>query len=363
MEKICIDARMYGVGHTGIGRYLENLLDNLPPEAKKNIILLVYPDQYTHPKLSDFSKIKVRSHPYSIFSQIEIPFWLFRIRPKLLHVPHFTIPLLWPGKTIITIHDLIKNISVGRETTTRAPFIYKIKYYGYLIIIKIAIKRAVQIIVPTRYWLDKLGDFYPQSKGKTTVTYEGVDSNIFKNNPKIHFDNPPYIIYTGNLYPHKNFPLLLAALKLIPGLRLKLVCSRSVFYDRAKALVVSQRVDDRVDFMGFVSDSRLNTLYQKSLVFVTPAFIEGFGLPGIEAMASGTPVISSRASCLPEVYGNAALFFDPHSAVDLADQIKHLMTSPQLREKMVTMGLKRVSRFSWGKMGQETWKIYRNELH
>ena len=362
-EKICIDARLYGVSHTGIGRYLENLLENLPQEAQKDIVLLVSPDQFNQSKLSGFQKIRVYSHPYSFFSQIEIPYWLFRIRPRLLHVPHFTIPLLWPGKIIVTIHDLIKNISTGKETTTRSPFLYKLKYYSYLFIVQAAVRRAVRIIVPTQYWLEKLGEIYPQSKGKTLVTYEGVNRDVFTNDSVVQPEKPLYIIYTGNLYPHKNFPLLLSVLKLIPDLRLKVVCSRSVFLNRAKSLVDSHKLGDRVDFMGFVSDSRLKILYQKSLAFVTPALIEGFGLPGLEAMSSGTPVIAARASCLPEVYADAALYFDPHSAPDLSKQINDLSSSSELRQKLITSGLKRVSQFSWSKMGQETWKIYQSVLH
>src|SRR3972149_3816442 len=146
--KICIDARFWGVQHTGIGRYVENLIDNLPTDPHINVILIVHPDQADESKLARFTKYYARFHPYSVFSQLEMLWLLIQIRPDLLHVPHFTIPLLWPGKMVITIHDLIKHLSRGRETTTRNPLVYGLKYLGYLAVVWIAIQRATRILVP-----------------------------------------------------------------------------------------------------------------------------------------------------------------------------------------------------------------------
>jgi len=165
----------------------------------------------------------------------------------------------------------------------------------------------------------------------------------------------PYVVYTGNLYPHKNIPVLIRAVELAK-VNLAIVCARSVFADRLP-------VSPRVHFLGRLTDAELVALYKKALAFVFPSLIEGFGLPGLEAMAAGLPVIAARASCLPEIYGGAALFFDPHDPVNLADKIQALLIDKSLRQKLITAGHKQVKKYSWVKMSNETWEIYQSILN
>ena len=350
--KICIDARMWGIKHTGIGRYVENLIDNLPGD----VTLIVPPDLKNEPKLAKFTKHYAYFHPYSLLAQFEMLWILSFIRPDLLHVPHFTIPVLWPGKMVVTIHDLIKHLSKGRDTTTRHPLLYWPKYFGYLAIVWLAVHRSSHIIVPAKYWRDILVKKYHLKQEKISVTYEGVAPVYFieaANSVGVGSGNP-YVAYTGNLYPHKNVPVLLAAIKLLKGkVNLVISCARSVFSDRLET-------SKYVKFLGQTSDSDLVAIYRQSLTFVTPSLIEGFGLPGLEAMAVGTPVIAARASCLPEIYGDAAIFFDPHDPVNLADKINSLLVDPKLRQKYITLGKKQVSKYSWATMAKATWQIYQD---
>ncbi len=174
MQKICIDARFWGIRHTGIGRYVENLIDNLPGE----VTLIVPPDLKNEPKLVKFKKYYARFHPYSLLAQLEMLWLLIQIGPDLLHVPHFTIPVLWPGRMVITIHDLIKHLSRGSDTTTRNPLVYWAKYLGYLVIVWGAVHRASHIMVPANYWKNELINRYGLGLKKISVTYEGV-SEIF----------------------------------------------------------------------------------------------------------------------------------------------------------------------------------------
>ena len=146
--KVVIDARFYGIAHTGVGRYVENLIKFLP----SSVTLIVTPKDYHQPELARFSKVISHTHPYSFFSQIEIPWLLSTVHCTLLHVPFSSIPIFWPGKIIVTFHDLIKHISKGTDTTTHNPLFYWLKYYGYRLIDFIALKRSVSIIVPTHYW-------------------------------------------------------------------------------------------------------------------------------------------------------------------------------------------------------------------
>ena len=170
MKKICVDARFWGIRHTGIGRYVENLVANLP----RDVTLIVPPDLKNEPKLVGFKKHYARFHPYSLLSQFEMFWILLRINPDLLHVPHFTIPVLWPGKIVVTIHDLIKHYSRGKETTTRSGLSYWFKYLGYLVVVWLAVNRAIHIIVPANYWKETLVNKYHLNPEKISVTYEGV---------------------------------------------------------------------------------------------------------------------------------------------------------------------------------------------
>lgn len=365
-KTICIDARLWGTRHTGIGRYIENLIAHLPNQDKVRVVLIVPPDLKQEPLLKNFPKVYASSHPYSIWSQFEMLLILLKVRPDLLHVPHFTIPVFWPGKIIVTIHDLIKHISTGADTTTHSKSFYKIKFLGYLLIVRLAINKASHIIVPANYWKNDLLRRYKISSEKISVIYEGVNSGFFESEKTgIQADGikTPYVIYAGNLYPHKNIPILLQAVKSLSGsVNLALVCARSVFSERIESMVSQLHMKSMVYFLGFVSDSRLASLYRNSQAFITPSLIEGFGLPGLEAMAAGTPVIAADSSCLPEIYGKAALYFDPNNPGQLADIIKKIIFNEKLRQDLVRMGKTQVAKYSWSKMSQATWQIYQNAL-
>ena len=362
MATICIDARLWGIANTGIGRYIENLIDHLPGE----VVLIVPPDLKHEPKLAKFKKYYAHFHPYANLAQLEMLWLLSFIRPRVLHVPHFTVPVLWPGKMVVTIHDLIKHFSRGMATTTRHPFIYWFKYFQYLVVLWLSVHRANHIITPVNYWKDILLKKYHLSPAKISVTYEGVAPAYFQKTvlPVSIGSAKPYVIYTGNLYPHKNIPVLFSAIKLLEGkVNLVISCARSVFTKRVEDLIVKDHLQNSVKFLGLVPDVDLVSLYRQSLAFVTPSLIEGFGLSGLEAMAAGTPVIAARASCLPEVYGDAALFFDPHDPADLVARITSLLTDVKLRQQLIAKGKKQVKKYSWSNMASQTWQIYQNALH
>jgi len=360
--KVCIDARLWGSRHTGIGRYIENLIDCMPESSDCEIILIVPPDLKHESKLKSFTKYYARYHPYSLISQFEMLYLLTTIKPDLIHVPHFTIPIFWPGKQVVTIHDLIKHFSKGSDTTTRHKYVYWFKYLGYLLITYLAIKRANHIIVPAKYWKKIISKKYNISSKKISVTYEGVSEQFLHPQILSNYKPPllkPYLVYTGNLYPHKNLPTLIQAIKLLDGrVNLAIVCARSIFTKRAEKIIKDNGVSNQVKFLGYVSDYDLINLYSQSIALVQPSLIEGFGLTGLEAMAIDTPVIAAKASCLPEVYQDSALFFDPLNATDLSKKILSLLNKKQERLKFVKKGKKLLGQFSWEKMSNQTKSIY-----
>lgn len=163
-----------------------------------------------------------------------------------------------------------------------------------------------------------------------------------------------YLVYTGNLYPHKNIPILIAACEKLK-VNLKIICARSIFESRLPK-------SKYVEYLGRLTDEEMKKVYKDASAFVFPSLIEGFGLPGLEAMAVGLPVIAANASCLSEIYGDAALYFDPYSIDDLTAKIKFVLSDENLRKDLVKKGLAQVKKYSWVKMAKQTWEIYQSAL-
>ena len=174
MKVICIDARFWGIKDTGIGRYTENLIDHLPFDQNVKLVLLVSPQTALEPKLTRYSKYIIYHHPYTLRSLIETHLALFKINPNLFHATNLSVPVLWPGKIVVTIHDLIKDYSRGLANTTRHPAVYWFKYLEYLILVRLAILRASHIIVPANYWKEILIKKYHLHPERISVTYEGA---------------------------------------------------------------------------------------------------------------------------------------------------------------------------------------------
>jgi glycosyltransferase involved in cell wall biosynthesis len=360
--KICIDARLWGITHTGIGRYTENLIANLPPESLSNLILICSPENYLEPKLLPYRRVLAKYHPYSVLSQFEMFIIWLKTRPRLFHATHSSIPVFWPGKIIVTFHDLIRHFSYGPDTTTRHHLFYWLKYFSYLMVDRIALWRAVKVLVPSDYWKNQIVNKFHTPESKIIVTYEGVTPEISPDTSPLKFKiKLPYVVYTGNLYPHKNIEVLLSAVRKLKGsVHLVLVGARGVFTGQAKTKIDGNGIGEWVTLLGRLTDGELSNLYSHALAFVFPSKIEGFGLTGLEAMSSGLPVIAAKASCLPEIYADAALYFNPDHPDELVAQINSLKSDSRLRRKMITLGFNRVKLYSWAKMGRQTWKIYQN---
>ncbi|HUS51950.1 MAG TPA: glycosyltransferase family 1 protein [Candidatus Bathyarchaeia archaeon] len=371
--KIVIDARMYGLEHAGIGRYVINLIDQIEKVDKENdYFILLRKKYYSKLKFKNrrFKKILADEPHYSFAEQIILPIRLIKLKPDLVHFPHFNKPIFWQGRFILTIHDLIKHESKGAKTTTRWQPLYWLKYLAYKLVTRLAIRRAVKIIVPSKWWQTQLVKKYNLSRGKIVVIYEGVSKAFLK--PKAEgqkkdrlfkkYDlKKPFFIYTGSLYPHKNVAMLVEAIKRL-RLQLVVVCSRSVFYQRFIGEVKKIKAEKWVNFAGFVPDEELIVLYQEAEAFVLPSLLEGFGLIGLEAMAAGCPVIASKIPVLKEIYGPAALYFDPKSTDELVEKIRILVKNPKLKEKLKKLGFFQVRKYSWQKMAQETLIAYEDCL-
>lgn len=353
-KHIIIDARLYGPKHTGIGRYTKNLLLHLPPKFKYT--LLVYPELANKIKKDlspKFNYVITNIRHYSLAEQIKLPLLLSSLKPDLVHFTHFSKPIFYFGKSLVTVHDLTRHFSRGPATSTKNPLLYWAKYLGYLLGSWLILKRD-HLIVPSNYWRNYLLTHYHLSSSKIITTYEAVDPKFLPVRKSYIINPKSYILYTGNLYPHKNLNVVLEALKSLPQLKLKIICGRSVFSDKIKS--------SQVEFLGFVKDSDFRKLYQHAIALVHPALIEGFSLTGLEAMALNCPVIASNATCIPEIYGPAALYFDPNSPQQLVAQIQNLLWHPQLRQILIKLGQSQVNKYSWSQTASQTLRFYEKIL-
>jgi len=368
--KIVIDARLYGLENAGIGRYLINLINQIEKIDKRNDYYLLLRKKYFKElklKNKKWQKVLADYPHYSFQEQIFLPLQLIKLKPDLVHFSHFNVPLFWWGKYVVTIHDLIKHESRGMATTTRFSLFYWLKYIVYLFVVWLTVKKATKVITPSNFWKGELIKRYHLPAEKIIVTYEGVDEHLLKNQTKVKPEEilkkykikKPFVIYTGSLYPHKNVERLAEAVgKLDQNLKLVIICARNVFYGRFLNKIKKMGVSKLINLVGFVPDEELATIYKEAEAFVFPSLWEGFGLPGLEAMALGLPVLAARASCLPEVYGEAALYFNPYQTDDLTKKIKKIKEDKKLREELIRKGYEQVKKYSWGKTAKETLLVY-----
>lgn len=364
---IVIDARLYGPKDTGLGRYTKNLLialAELPNFSNYNFSLLVYPEKLTEIKsdLKDnFTYISTNIRHFTLTEQFKLPQLLASLKPDLVHFTHLDKPIFYTGKSVVTIHDLIRHFSKGSDTTTRNLFLYWPKYFGYLLMTRVILKTSY-IIVPSNYWRDYIIHHFDYDPKKIITTYEAVDPGLYSDH-KVVTKPENYLLYTGNLYPHKNISVLLSAINLLPNIRLKIICARNVFSARITKIINNLGLQNQVETLGYVPDKDFQKLYANALALVHPSLLEGFSLTGLEAMALNCPVIAAEASCLPEIYQNSVLYFNPHRPNDLVSQITKLIDNTTLRQLLINAGHKQVKKYSWNNTAIETFDFYQKILN
>jgi glycosyltransferase involved in cell wall biosynthesis len=377
-KHIGIDCRFWGLRHAGLGRYTRDLVlsmvKQLNFDAKFTLFFQKGEWLDDQKDLGDSSIVEVDIPHYSLKEQALYWRTIGNYKLDLVHYPHFNIPVLSDTPFVVTIHDLIKHFFKGKPVTTRNSLVYWIKYGGYHLTINTAIKKAYKIITPSQFTKDQVVSHYPGVSNKIEVIYEGVnssymqkDDNPVKKHPKKLNIKSPFFTYTGSAYPSKNIPVLLDALKLLVDrqvdVSLLMTCARNSFWEKLEKDVKSRELEKHVVLPGRVADEDLSNLYKEATALVMPSLMEGFGLPGLEAMAAGCPVIASEAGSLPEVYGSAALYFHPERPEQLAEIMESMLQkSSSEREFIIKKGKKQANKYSWDKAAKETLSIYKNYL-
>jgi glycosyltransferase involved in cell wall biosynthesis len=364
--KILIDGRLYGLENAGLGRYVINLIDQISKlDIKNEYILLLSKKYFDNLNLpSNWKKVLADFRHYSFAEQIKLPRIINKENPDIVHFPHFNAPVFYRGKYIVTIHDMLMHKSVGLAATTLPAPLYFLKRLGYRLVFDNAVKRSIKIIVPSYSVKKELVKVYGIPENKIEVTYEGVNTNITYS--KDNSVEKPYFVYTGNAYPHKNLKRLIEAVVSLntncnQSVNLVIVSSRGIFTQRLERIIRDQKAGKFVKLLGFVPDNELFSLYKNSIAFVFPSLSEGFGLPGLEAMAAGTLVLAAQTPVFKEIYQENAIYFNPLDFTSIEKTMRNVMEmNPDLRKEKIEKAQDFVKRYSWAKMAKETLKVYSN---
>lgn len=323
--KIGIDARMYGKGY-GLGRYVEELVFHLQKSDVKNeYVIFLKSENFEACKITNknFTKRLVNIPWYGFQEQLFFPIFLYKEKCDLIHFPHWNVPAWYIKKFVVTIHDLTMYHFSRPEATTRGRLLFFLKDRAHRLLLFWVSKRASHVFATSFFVKKDIEKTLGIPENKITVTYQ-EPSVLFQQEDQNNLKNvfqKPYILYVGAAYPHKNLKTLLLAWNIFeqkhPMYSLVFSGKPNYFYDELQKSSEWKNTK-RVSFLGLVPDSDLVSLYKNASLFVFPSLSEGFGLPPLEALRSGVPVASSNASCLPEILGESAIFFDPYNEVDMA---------------------------------------------
>lgn len=354
---IAIDARII---NSTTGQYVERLITHLQTIDTVNDYSILVPTKdrdFWVPTNPKFTVRTVDFDNYSLAEQFGFKKYLNQLKPDLVHFCMPQQPVWYKGKTITTFHDL--NL-LKTWNSDKNWLIYHIKQFvGRWVFYKVAHKSNL-IIVPTDYTAKELIKYCRVSADKIRRTYESADLNLQDIEP---YPSPftRFILYVGQQPDYKNIRRLAEAhqqlLGKYPDLGLILAGRKKADSISNESYFKSKNYKNII-YTDFVSNGQRDWLYQNCTVYAFPSLMEGFGLPGLEAMAYGAPVASSNATCLPEVYGDAAAYFKPNDVTDIAKTLDSILSDENLRTDLINKGRQQVSKYSWERMANETHAAY-----
>ena len=356
--KVSVGLDCRAITWTGAGTYLKNIISRLAQSDE--ITLTCLGRRYELEKFEWFSKVKFIELGSSIFSPIEQIELFFKI-PKcdIFWSPHFNIPLLYSGRLLVTIYD-VRVVAMPQHVNGAHRRLYAKAMFYFLR------QKADAIICLSKFTKKELIKVTGISDDIIHTVYCGVDDSWFKIKKETNPHSKPFLLFVGNVKPHKNLVNLVNAFKLIvnevPHDLIIIGEKEKLMTVDKDAIINASYLENRIWFTGYMEDALLQQYFAHADALVLPSLYEGFGLPALEAMACGCPVIVSKCTALPEVCGDAALYCNPHDPEDIADKVKNLLTNMETRESLIQKGLKRARQFTWQKSVNEMWQIIKNVL-
>lgn len=360
--KITIDVQPLLANKSGVGQYIWGLIHGLGQIDSKNSYSLSFFDFKRRGSMvplpgKNFSFQKcflpgrAASLSWKTFGRPSYNF--FFGESDIFHFPNFVIRPVRQGKKVVTIHDV---------SFLRLPEFAEPKNLKFLTAqIHSTVAQADQIITDSRFTEEELLHFFPEAKGKTSTIHLGVDSR-FKPMP---VKQEKIILFVGNIEPRKNLPSLFKAFEILldrysqlADYKIVIAGMKGWLYEGVFEALGENKYKSKIKFLDFVPDEKLPELYSKASVFVYPSFYEGFGLPPLEAMSCGIPVISARKASLPEVLGDAAIWIDPDQPESITHALKDVLLDELKMQSLKNKGLAQAAKFHWSRTAQETLKIY-----
>ncbi len=368
-----IDTRPLFFARGGIASYVKGLVLGLFRVASDNRYVLLCPKKYTGqggaldvPESAwHLIRLPLRNHALNaVWENILLPLAVRRARVDLVHFPRFAVPYFRAGRTVVTVHDLAFRRCPGMLTE-------KARCYFEAVTSK-AVHRADAVIAVSEHTRQDLVDIYRVPLDRVHVVYNGVEPRFCPGEMDVARDRigracgleGSYILFVGTLEPRKNLVGLLRAYALLRksgavDLPLVIAGGKGWLYEGIFQTVGVLGLRPYVRFLDYVPDADLPDLYRGARVFVYPSFYEGFGLPVLEAMACGTPVITSNVSALPEVAGDAALLVDPNEPEAIAGALGRILDDEGLAHDLRQRGIRQAAHFSWDRAAKETLSVYR----
>jgi glycosyltransferase involved in cell wall biosynthesis len=363
--RIGIDARK--LHDFGIGTYIRNLLRQLARlDRDTEFVVLCRPEDREGVAAlgQNFRAAAESAGNYSLAEQVKVPLALRREGVTLFHAPHYVLPPLVGCRSVVTIHDCI-HLMFPQYLPNRLALAYARTS------IALATRRATRIMTVSESSKRDILRLVGAPADKIDVIYNAYDErfgvepreeDVLRVRERYQLQDP-FVLYAGNVKPHKNLERLIEAFHLVRArgldqVKLVLIGDDISKYAALRRAVHQHQLHKYVRFLGYLPEETLAALYRLAGVFVFPSLYEGFGLPPLEAMASGTPVVTSNVSSLPEVAGDAALLVDPYDPGAIADGIERVLTDAALRDELRRKGLARAKQFSWDRSVRRIREIY-----
>jgi glycosyltransferase involved in cell wall biosynthesis len=369
---IVVDARR--IRYFGIGTYIRSLVHALGAIDHHNRYTLVTgpEDARTLIGLPENFRVAVyKRADTDALNHVAFPVFLRSVAPDLVHIPLNRVPLLMVRPYVVTVHDMSSLLFESRGSNTRM----KLRRYLF----QRGLERASRVIAVSEATrrdlhnmlgipLDHVRRVYnAPDPGFTEHTAAGRDGDRERILERYQI-NYPFLLYAGNIRPHKNVPRLVEAFAVVrdqlsahpvyKDLRLIIIGESISEFPSVRQAVIKSRAENVVRFLGFVPFDTLRCFYEAAAAFVFVSRYEGFGLPPLEAMACGTPVVTSNVTSLPEVVGDSAMLVNPENVFDIARGIKEVLLDEQLRARLILCGRKHARLFNWENTAREVLEIY-----
>jgi len=363
--RVAIDARK--LHDFGIGTYIRNLLRHLArtDQDTEFVLLCGEADLGVAAQLGpNFRAVLEPSPNYSLREQVHVPWVLRRERPNVYHAPHYVLPAGVRCPSVVTIHDCI-HLMFPQYLPNRVAYAYaRAQMWS-------AARRSNCILTVSEASKRDILHLFNVAPEKIVVVYNAIDSHfsvtpseeaVARVRERYQLDHR-FVLYVGNIKPHKNLVRLIEAFDELrrgelEDLKLLIIGDQISKLPALRRAVHRHKLHKHVRFLGYLADDQLAILYRLASVFAFPSLYEGFGLPPLEAMASGTPVVTSNVSSLPEVVGGAAVLVDPYDVDAIVDGLRRVLTNPTLAAEMRQKGIARAREFSWERSVAKTWAVY-----